>query len=72
MRACRVAERIESLRLKNLLMSIMAYLFFGFMHDAFGMLVVWILMGISMVLAEPEEVGRKNGDDNAFDVGNSG
>ena len=72
MRACRVAARIEGLRLKNLLMSIIGYLFFGFMHDAFGMLVVWILMGISMVLVEPGRVERKNDDDNAFDMGNSG
>ena len=72
MRACRVAARIESLRLKNILMSIMGYLFFGFMHDAFGMLVVWILLGISMVLVEPRRMGRENGDDNAFNVGDPG
>lgn len=72
MRACRVAARIESLRLKNILMSIMGYLFFGFMHDAFGMLVVWILLGISMVLVEPRRMGRENDDDNAFNVGDSG
>lgn len=64
-------DRVESLRCKNLLVSIISYLFFGVMHDSFGMLVIWILMGVSMVLTESDRV-RRSDDGNTCNVDNSG
>ncbi|ANR69691.1 hypothetical protein AXF19_00875 [Selenomonas sp. oral taxon 126] len=70
-RSCSIVDRAEGLRIKNFFVSTLGFLFFGVMHDSFGMIVVWILMGTGMVLIEwDQEEGNKDGD--AYRVGNSG
>ena len=66
-----VANRTDGLRIKNFLVSIIGYFFFGFMHDSFGMIVIWILMGGALVLVESGHM-REDHDGDTSNVGNSG
>lgn len=42
----------ESFRIKNLMISLVVFMFFGFMHDSFAIFILWILLGVSMVVIE--------------------